>query len=56
MQALGTAPFSFMKQGHTKDYAERFLFLVERRSQGEIEFVLHMVEQILKGHDGYLEG
>ncbi len=56
VQALGTAPFSFMKQGHTKDYAERFLFLVERRSQGEIEFVLHMVEQILKGHDGYLEG
>lgn len=56
VQALGAAPFSLMKQGHAKDYAERFLFLVERRSQWEIEFVLHMVEQILKGHDSYLEG
>ena len=56
VQALGAAPFSLMKQGHTKDYAERFLFLVERRSQWEIEFVLHMVEQILKGHDSYLKG
>ncbi len=56
VQVLGAAPFSLMKQGYAKDYAERFLFLVERRSQWEIEFVLHMVEQILKGHDSYLEG
>lgn len=33
----------------------RGILIVERRSQGEIEFVLHMVEQMLRGHDSYLK-
>ncbi len=56
VQALGMEPLSLMGLGKTGEYTGRFSFLVERRSQGEIEFVLHMVEQILKGHDSYLEG
>ena len=55
VQALGMEPLSLMGWGKTGEYTERFSFLVERRSQGEIEFVLHMVEQMLRGHDSYLK-
>lgn len=55
VQALGMEPLSLMGWGKAGEYTERFSFLVERRSQGEIEFVLHMVEQMLRGHDSYLK-
>ena len=55
VQALGMEPLSLMGWGKKGEYTERFSFLVERRSQGEIEFVLHMVEQMLRGHDSYLK-
>ena len=33
----------------------RGILIVERRSQGEIEFVLDMVEQMVRGHDSYFK-
>lgn len=56
VQALETEPMSLMGKRQSEEYMERFHFLVGRRSQREIEFVLHVVEQVLKGHDSYLRG
>ena len=55
VQALGMKLLSLMGCGKAGEYTERFSFLVERHSQREIEFVLHMVEQMLRGHDSYLK-
>ena len=33
---------------------ERFIFMMNRCNEREIEFALHMVEQLLKGQDNYL--
>ncbi|NCB93402.1 MAG: XRE family transcriptional regulator [Clostridia bacterium] len=56
VRALDTTPFSFivdMKDG--KHHIEQFMFMTRERSSKEVEFVLHMVEQILKGQDSYLK-
>lgn len=55
VHALETTPFSLiidMKEG--EHHIERFTFMTRERSNKEVEFVLHMVEQILKGQDSYL--
>lgn len=55
VQALETTPMALMNQiEQPEEYMERFFFLVERCNKSEIEFVLHMVEQLLKGKDSYL--
>lgn len=55
VQALETTPFSFIGDMESrKDYIQRFMFMTSERSNHEIEFVLHLVEQILKGQDSYL--
>ena len=43
-----------MNRKQSEMYTERFNFMMKQRSEGEIEFVLHMVEQLLKGQDCYL--
>ena len=55
VQALDTTPFSSIidaKEG--KHHIDRFIFMTRERSSKEVEFVLHIVEQILKGQDTYL--
>lgn len=54
VQALETSPYALMSREQSEKYMERFNFMVKQRSEGEIEFVLHMVEQLLKGQDCYL--
>ena len=54
VQALETSPYALMNREQSKKYTERFNFMMKQRSEGEIEFVLHMVEQLLKGQDCYL--
>lgn len=54
VQALETTPLALMKKEQSEGYIERFFVLVSERNEREIEFVLHMVEQILKGQDCYL--
>lgn len=55
-QALGTSPMALMDREQHEEYMERFFYLIARRNEGEIEFVLHMVEQLLRGRDSYLTG
>ena len=54
VQALETTPLALMNKEQSEGYIERFFVLVSERNEREIEFVLHMVEQILKGQDCYL--
>lgn len=55
VQALETTPFRFIRDmDHGKDHIERFQCMTTERSDREIDFVLHIVEQILKGQDSYL--
>lgn len=55
-QALGTSPMALIGRERHEEYMERFFFLIARRNEGEIKFVLHMVEQLLRGRDSYLTG
>ena len=54
-RALGTTPMSLIRDGQQEEYVERFCFLVAGRDESEVEFALHMVEQLLAGRDRYLE-
>lgn len=54
VQALNTTPLVLMSREFPEEYIDRFICLVDKREENEIEFVLHMVEQLLKGQDCYL--
>lgn len=54
VQALNTTPLALMGGECSRKYIDRFICLMDRREENEIEFVLHMVEQLLKGQDCYL--
>lgn len=56
VQALETTPVALMNNEQPEEYMERFFFLMAGRNKREIEFVLHMVEHLLKGQDCYLKG
>lgn len=56
VEALGMTPFRLMHRIHMEPHMERFLFMTLERSSREVEFVLHMVEQLLHGQDCYLNG
>lgn len=51
VQALETSSLALMSR---EQYIERFIFMMNRCNEREIEFALHMVEQLLKGQDNYL--
>lgn len=55
VQSLETTPLALMRREQSKQYIERFVFMINRRDEREIEFALHMVEQLLKGQDSYLK-
>ncbi len=55
VQALETTPMALMREEQQEEYAERFFFLTAGRCEGEIELALHMVEDLLKEKDRYLE-
>lgn len=54
VQALESSPTVLMCREHTDKHLERFAFMMNRRDEREIEFALHMVEQLLRGQDNYL--
>ena len=54
VQALETTPLALMSREQPEQYIERFVFLINRRNEREIEFALHMIEQLLRGQDSYL--
>lgn len=53
VQALETTPLALMSQEQPEQYIERFIFIMNRRNEREIEFALHMVEQLMRGQDNY---
>ena len=50
VHALESSPMVLMSQQHPKKHIERFAFMMNRCDEREIEFALHMIEQILRGH------
>ena len=52
--ALESSPMVLMSQQHPKKHIERFAFMMNRCDEREIEFALHMIEQILRGQEDYL--
>lgn len=54
VQALETSPLVLMGMSHPGTHIERFVYMLNRRNEREIEFALHMVEQLLRGQDKYL--
>lgn len=45
VQALETSPSALVNGKQLGKYMERFRYIVDQRSESEIEFVLHMLEQ-----------
>jgi toxin-antitoxin system, antitoxin component, xre family len=43
-----------MSQQHPEKHIESFAFMMNRCDEREIEFALHMIEQILRGQEDYL--
>ena len=51
VNAFESSHMVLMSQKHPKKHIERFAFMMNRRDEREIEFALHMVEQLLRGQD-----
>lgn len=51
VHALESSPMVLMSQQHPKKHIERFAFMMNRCDEREIEFALHMIEQILRGQE-----
>ena len=51
VNAPESSPMVLMSQKHPQKHIERFAFMMNRRDEREIEFALHMVEQLLRGQD-----
>lgn len=54
-RALETTPIALMHEGQRGEYMERFFLLVAGREENEIDYVLYVVEHLLKGLDRCLE-
>jgi transcriptional regulator with XRE-family HTH domain len=54
--ALHTTPQALMNWEAFNQYYDRFAFMMNCRDEKEIEFVLHMVEQMLGEQDCYMTG
>ena len=46
VQALEISPSALVNEKQPGKYMERFLYIIDQRSESEIEFVLHMLEQL----------
>lgn len=55
VQALGATPLSLMNMEFTERYTDRFAYMVKNCSRNEVEFILYMVEQMVKGQASYLK-
>lgn len=55
VHALDVSPLVLLGRKNKEEYIDRFLFMVRKRSKEEIEFALHMLEQVFKGQDSYLK-
>lgn len=55
VQALGTTPLALMNREAAGYYTDRFAYIVKSCSRNEVEFILYMVEQMVKGQACYLK-
>ncbi len=55
VEALDTTPLALMNREQTGYYIDRFVFMTKNCSSNQVEFVLHIVEELLKGQDYYLK-
>lgn len=55
VEALETTPVALMNKGQSDEYIDQLLFMVTNCSNRERKFVLHMVEQLIKGQERYLK-
>lgn len=55
VEALETTPLGLIKDSAPEEWIDRLLFRTANFSSREINFVLHMVEQLLKGYEDYLK-
>ncbi|MDE7310540.1 MAG: helix-turn-helix domain-containing protein [Eubacterium sp.] len=55
VQALGTTPVALMNKENPERYTDRFAYMIKNCSRNEVEFILYMVEQIVKGQACYLK-
>lgn len=54
VNALETTPLTLMNQEESTCYIDRFVFMTKNCSENQVEFLLYMIEQILKGQAHYL--
>lgn len=54
VHARESSPMVLMSRKHPQKHIECFAFMMNWRDEREIEFALHMVEQLLRGQDNYL--
>ena len=52
--ALGTTPAALMGSRPAQKFMERLVLLTAGRSENEMQFILHVVEQALKAKDLYM--
>lgn len=55
VNALGTTPAALLEAEPLQGYTERLAFLFGGRSENELRFVLHVVEQALKAEERYIK-
>lgn len=55
VEALGLTPTELLGTGLSGTYAERLVFMTGGRSENELRFALHVVEQALKAEDLYIK-
>ena len=54
VHALESSPLVLLSRNHPQKHIERFAFMMNQCDEREIEFALHMIEQILRGQEDYL--
>ena len=54
VRALGTTLGALLGAGPPQEFTERLVLMAEGRSENEIQFILHVVEQALKAKDLYM--
>lgn len=54
VNALEVPPLALMERNESAYYIDRFIFMTKNCSENQVEFVLYMVEKLLKGQAHYL--
>lgn len=55
VNALETTPLALMNREESSYYIDRFVFMTKHCNENQVEFLLYMVEQILKGQAHYFK-